>query len=127
MQSCQPQEFALDIENILRAEKLRIDEPEKQAGLTLEFSGGEILVDYENSYKIAHKVRCAFCAKKTLHQWGVTAVLEDGRRALCGNCCAKRVFGAEIHTKLKADLTKREDTAIVNPGAILDHGNGRFV
>lgn len=101
-----------NISEILRTEKLRVDYPEQQDGLTVEVGAAEAPVDYENSYKIGYKVPCAFCPKKTPHQWGITAVMEDGRRALCGNCCAKRLFGSDVHKKLNAELSKRERSAI---------------
>lgn len=102
----------VNVTEILRAEKLRVDCPDEQDGLTLIIGGDEAPVDYENSYKIGYKVACAFCSKKTPHQWGITAVMEDGRRALCGNCCAKRLFGSDIHKKLSAELSKRERSVI---------------
>ena len=102
-----------NIQEILRRKGLRIDRPEEQEALTLSIPEGDIPSDYENSYKLDYKVRCAFCRNRTPHQWGVTAIMDDGRRALCGNCCAKRVFGDEIHAQLKSELERREN-AVVN-------------
>ena len=101
-----------NIQEILRREGLRIDRPEEQEGLALSIPEGEIPSDYENSYKLDYKVRCAFCRKRTPHQWGITAIMDDGRIALCGNCCARRMFGDEIHAKLKSELEQREDAAV---------------
>lgn len=102
----------MDFKAVLSNAKLQIDEPEKQEGLSKEIPLGEVPVDYANSYQCAYNVRCAFCAKKTPHKVGVTAVMEDGRHALCGRDCAENLFDEEVHQKLFSDLERRQNTLI---------------
>lgn len=102
----------LNVQTILESNKFRVDEPEKQSGLVAEVPVDQIPIDYENSYKISYSVPCAFCSKNTPHKWGVTAVLRNGDRALCGNCCARRLFGEEVHQRLLSGLKRREETAV---------------
>lgn len=87
-----------------------VSDPQSQAGL-IEDARGIEPTGYINRYSVGEKVRCAFCDGHTPHNRGVTASLPDGRLALCGRCCAARLF-PEVDDRLWAHLMEREKAAI---------------
>lgn len=83
-------------------------QPESQEGLTPEIPIGEIPISYINSYDADRDVRCAFCPSHTPHKRGFTALMEDGRIALCGNRCAIKYFGKDIANNLEKILKEQK-------------------
>lgn len=73
-------------------EEFLITDPEKQPGVVLEVEAGARPIQLLEPYSADHDVHCAFCPQKQLHRHGYLALLEDGRRALCGNICAEEYF-----------------------------------
>lgn len=113
----------MDKEAYLLADGVKITDPLSQDNLSERIDNSELPTHYENYYKEKEFVPCAFCAAKTPHKFGVTAVMKDGRRGLCGNCCARNIFDDEEHDKLKAKLDKREREVLArySIGDIYDH------
>ena len=79
-------------------------------------------------YYANHDVRCAFCAHRQVHKKGYLALLPDGRRALCGNVCAKEYFDKQTVNSLdrkrdqlaSARLRRKHADAIIgNASALL--------
>lgn len=69
-----------------------ITNPEKQPDVVLEVEAGARPIQLLEPYAADHDVHCAFCKQRQLHKNGYLALLEDGRRALCGNVCAEEYF-----------------------------------
>ena len=90
----------------------RIDDPLSQQ-LVERVEPGTIPIRYVNGYHVKRLLPCAFCTAHTQHRRGVTAQLDDGRLALCGHCCAKKLFGEEFHAKLLTDLKQRETVDVI--------------
>lgn len=84
-----------------------ISKPELQAGLAQEILEGEVPVRYVNRYHAEEKVRCAFCAQHQAHNRGFTALMEDGRIALCGRDCGIKYFGLEAAAKFEEELDQQ--------------------
>lgn len=108
--------------NLLEQLGFTIADPEAQEGLVADAVGIEP-VGYINRYDLDrdNEVRCAFCAVHQKHQRGVTAELPDGRIALCGRCCAERIF-PDMNRRHWSDLKTREKAAIarVRIGPLLE-------
>ena len=101
-----------------------IVDPTSQANL-IEDARGLEPIGYVNRYEVREKVRCAFCDGHTLHNRGVTASLPNGRIALCGRCCAARLF-PEVNDRLWTQLVEREKAAIARNmvGPLLEGADG---
>lgn len=84
-----------------------IARPELQAGLVDAVAEGEIPIRYINKYHAAEDVRCAFYKQHQAHKRGFTALMGDGRIALCGRDCGIKYFGEEAATKFEADLDQQ--------------------
>lgn len=74
-----------------------ITNPLAQPDVTDFVPEGTRIVDLDDlPYHAEPQVRCAFCKHRQYHNDGYFAILSNGQRALCGNCCAA-----------KFDLTKK--------------------
>lgn len=89
---------------------LFIADPAGQSDLVEEVEPGILPTDYINEYAIEGWVRCAFCRRRQRHQHGYTAVLPDGRKALCGSCCGLELF-SETHAMLRSRSRGRQQRA----------------
>ncbi len=96
----QPQANAEEID----LSQLVIVDPCSQEGLVKRIPSGQIPVRYKNRYKTMHKVRCAFCEQRQSHNTGFTAVMSDGRIALCGKDCGRKYFGDDAARKLESEI-----------------------
>ena len=80
-----------------------IARPELQTKLFAEISEGEIPICYINRYHAEDEVSCAFCRQHQAHNRGFTALMEDGRIALCG-----RNFGIKVTREVAAAKFEQE-------------------
>ncbi len=104
-----------------------ITDPEKQLGVVLEVEAGARPIQLLEPYASDHDVHCAFCKQKQLHKNGYLALLEDGRRALCGNVCAEEYFDKQTVNSLdrkrdqlaSARLKRNQADAIIGKAADL--------
>lgn len=108
-------------------EEFLITDPEKQPGVVLEVEAGARPIQLLEPYSADHDVHCAFCPQKQLHRHGYLALLEDGRRALCGNVCAEEYFDKATVSSLDrkrdqlagARLKRQQAAAIIGKAADL--------
>ncbi|WBU54155.1 hypothetical protein [Paracoccus sp. SCSIO 75233] len=104
-----------------------ITDPEKQPGVVLEVEAGARPIQLLEPYAADHDVHCAFCKQKQLHKNGYLALLEDGRRALCGNVCAEEYFDKATVSSLDrkrdqlagARIKRQQAAAIIGKAADL--------
>lgn len=93
-----------------------ITDPLAQPGVVASVPEGVEIVDLDDvPYRAEPQVHCAFCKHKQLHNDGYFAVLSNGLRAPCGNCCAAKFDGVKKRTidrnrnRLKRERTEREN------------------
>ena len=84
-----------------------ISRPELQAGLVDEIPEGEMPSRYINRYHAENEVRCGFCKQHQAHNRGFTALMDDGRMALCGRDCGIKYFGEEAASKFEEELDQQ--------------------
>lgn len=101
----------IPVQTVSNKNPYQIAEPQSQLGLTEVIEAGEIPVRYLNRYHTDHDVRCAFCDNHTHHRRGFTAIMKDGRTALCGIDCGRKYFGDEVAKNFERALQKTEDEA----------------
>ncbi|KEJ97674.1 hypothetical protein SAMN05444149_101637 [Pseudosulfitobacter pseudonitzschiae] len=66
-----------------------ITNPLEQPNVVEHVPNGIDMIDIDDiPYRAEPQVRCAFCTQRQHHRDGYFAVLSDGTRAPCGNCCA---------------------------------------
>ena len=101
----------LPVQTVSKKNPYQVTDPQSQAGLTEVIEAGQIPVRYINKYHTNHDVRCAFCDKHTPHRRGFTAIMKDGRIALCGIDCGRHYFGEEVARNFEKALQKTEEEA----------------
>ncbi len=92
-----------------------ITDPLAQADVVEVVPVGVAQVDLDNiPYRAEPMVHCAFCVQRQLHRDGYFAILSNGQRAPCGNCCAaafdnvKKVTIDRKRNQLKKERDNRE-------------------
>ena len=91
----------------IEASEFIISRPDLQAGLVDEIPEGEIPIRYINRYHAEEEMRCAFCHQHQAHNRGFTALMDDGRLALCGRNCGIKYFGEEAASKFEEELDQQ--------------------
>lgn len=94
-------------QDIVDTSEFIISQPERQIGLAQEIPEGEVPLRYINRYHAGEKVRCAFCKQHQAHNRGFTALMDDGRFALCGRDCGIKYFGEEAAAKFEEELDQQ--------------------
>lgn len=76
-----------------------ITDPLNQPGVVERVPEGVTMVDLDDvPYRAEPQVRCAFCKQYQWHHDGYFAILSDGTKAPCGNCCAEKFDGVKKKT-----------------------------
>lgn len=95
-----------------------ITNPEQQPDIVDTIPDGVKIVDLDDvPYRAEPQVRCAFCKHHQWHNDGYFAILSDGTRALCGNCCTANFDAVKKKTidrnrsRLKRERANREKVA----------------
>tara|TARA_R110002124_G_scaffold285272_1_gene463571 strand:- start:3994 stop:4830 length:837 start_codon:yes stop_codon:yes gene_type:complete len=92
-----------------------ITDPLNQPNVVDRLPDGVEMIDLDDMpYHADPMVRCAFCAQRQRHKDGYFAILSDGQKALCGNCCAANFDEVKKRTidrsrvRLKKERSARE-------------------
>lgn len=76
-----------------------ITDPLAQPGVVETVPEGVEMIDLDDMpYRAEPQVRCAFCTHHQWHNDGYFAILSDGQRAPCGNCCAAKFDSVKKRT-----------------------------
>ena len=100
-----------------------ITDPMAQPGVVSVLPEGVEMIDLDDvPYRAEPQVHCAFCKHRQLHNDGYFAILSNGMRAPCGNCCAAKFDAVKKRTidrnrnRLKRERTERENMRSLTAG-----------
>ncbi len=92
-----------------------ITDPLVQPGVVETVPEGVEMIELDDMpYRAEPQVRCAFCTHHQWHNDGYFAILSDGQRAPCGNCCAAKFDSVKKRTidrnrtRLKRERANRD-------------------
>lgn len=88
-------------------EEFVVTDPDQQPGVVLEVEPGIRPVTLLAGYLSEKMVRCSFCKRRQPHRKGCFALLPDGRKALCGHCCAVEFADKSTVAKIEKELDRR--------------------
>jgi hypothetical protein len=100
-----------------------ITDPLAQPGVVSSLPEGVEICDLDDvPYRAEPQVHCVFCKHKRLHNDGYFAILSNGTRAPCGNCCAAKIDAVKKQTidrsrlRLKRERVERENLRTLTEG-----------
>jgi hypothetical protein len=89
-----------------------VTDPDQQPDVVLEVPAGITPLGLsEEGYYSDKMVRCSFCKQRQKHRKGFFAILPDGKKALCGHCCAVQLTSKETVAKIERGIDRKVKAA----------------